>query len=207
MEPSCSELNVILYIDKELPEPEMLRMESHFARCQECRELLDEHRLLRLGLNLAVSMPVPENFADSVMARIPSPFQSLLTSARDRIITAAAALGLTGLGLAASSLGQQASSPAEMFSLQAINQTILQFFSWCSDGFRLAIQVAQALAMVLGFMAEGFSFALRTMGELVLHSPGGQAMAALSLALFALASTGLALLGRHSTPRHQEARK
>ena len=186
----CTELNVILYIEKELPETEMLQMEQHFAHCAHCRHLLAQHRMVRLTLERASGIQVPADFSARVMAGLPSPYHRFLTTAREKIIAAAAAIVMVSLGVFTyliGSLGQNFGSP---LSLQWWNRVLVQTFTLAVDTFIVISDLVGILVSVALFLGQGLAFVMETLGRLLLYSPHGLATLCLSLAIF-LASLSL----------------
>jgi len=60
------------YADDELSEHDRARVEAHLAQCRDCAELLEAYREMSRSVEEA-SIPVPEHFCESVMARILEP--------------------------------------------------------------------------------------------------------------------------------------
>jgi hypothetical protein len=186
MNPICSELNVIQYIEKELPEIEMLQMEKHFAHCDSCRHMLHQHRLVRLSLLHASSVLPPLDFASEVMARIPSPYHCLLKSSRDKIVASAAAVILTALGTFSYLAGTQTHSLGEVLSLRWWNNIFLQGFAMVTETLRLILTLMRLIMAVGLFVIEGLLFILNALGRLLVFSPQGLTTFIVILGLFLL---------------------
>lgn len=186
MNPVCSELNIVLYIERELPEAEMLRTEQHLARCAACRRLLREHRLVRLTLIRASEVGVPAEFTARVMAELPSPFHRFLTTAREKILVTAAAITLTVAGVFSYLAGQTAPNLGGLMSLPWWNRIFAQSFSLLADSFLLVLYLTRFALSVLLFLAEGFVFGLEALGRLLLFSPQGLGLFLAVLVVFGL---------------------
>lgn len=191
----CSEENVVLYIEGELPEPGMLRMEAHFSSCQVCRRLLSEHRLIRISLNKAARVEIPRDFSAVVMAQLPSPFHTMLQPAREKILAAAASLMLVFTGLVTFVVGSQINSLAELFRIQWWNGVFIQLFSLFVDSFRIALKLVRVIATVGMFLADTLSFFLATMGRLLFHSPLPLSLASMVCAI--CIACGVLLIHHH----------
>jgi hypothetical protein len=188
MNPVCSELNIILYIERELPEAEMLRLEQHLARCADCRQLLREHRLVRLTLIRASEVEVPGDFTARVMAEIPSPFHRFLTTAREKILVAAAAILLAGAGVFSYLAGVSTPNVGAALSLQWWNRIFIQSFTLMVDTFLLVLDLTRLLLAILLFFVEGFVFGMEALGRLILFSPQGLGLFVGLLVLFGVAA-------------------
>lgn len=200
MTPECDEMDIILYIENELPESHMQRMESHFARCPSCRRLLDRHRVIRIAMAHASAAPVPEDFPARVMARIPTPFEKLLSSARERVLAFAAVIVLGVVGLVVSQVG----SPADALSADWWNGFIAKNVRGLMDGFLALTMLIRVLVDIGVFIVGGAVFVLHTLGKALVYSPQGQTLGLCSLALFGGFSA--LLLRRAHAPRRVSAR-
>jgi hypothetical protein len=196
MNPICSELNVIQYIEKELPETEMLQMEKHFAHCGTCRQLLAQHRLVRLSLIHASSVLPPLDFASSVLGQIPSPYHRLLKTTKEKTVAVAAAITLATLGSFSYLAGSQTQALGEVLSLRWWNNIFLQGFSMVTDTLRLLLTLVRLLMSVGLFVIEGLVFALNALGRLLVFSPQGLT------AFFIIVSIFLITLGLTSRRAH-----
>lgn len=184
MDQTCSESNIIEYIEKELPEAEMLRTENHFAVCADCRRLLAEHRLIRLALNRSSQVEVPPDFCETVMVRLPSPFHRFLQTVRDRVIATATGIILAVLGAFSFLVGTHMQHPEEIVSIRWWSTIFIESFATFTDGFRLLLGFVRLLTTLGIFFLQGLSFILGAMGKLVLFSPQGLLMILLTVVMF-----------------------
>lgn len=69
---TCENLAALLdlYVDGELDAADMLRVQEHLANCSACQAYVDDALAIRAAFPDAEQTPVPEDFADSVMAAI-----------------------------------------------------------------------------------------------------------------------------------------
>ncbi|MBN2430468.1 MAG: zf-HC2 domain-containing protein [Acidobacteria bacterium] len=171
MHPICSEINVILYIEHELPESEMLRMEQHIAHCPTCRGLLQEHRLIRNALQHACDVRMSEDLLSHVMAEIPIPLRNFLTTSRERIVAVAATIAFALVGLMSYIVGAQARTVADIVSLKWWNGVLLNIFSVVIDGFMFVLHLVRILGSVGLFFVEGLTFILKNLGQALVLSP------------------------------------
>ncbi len=199
MNPICSELNVIQYIEKELPETEMLQMEKHFAHCDTCRRLLAQHRLVRLSLIHASAILPPLDFTNGVLAQVPSPFHRLLKTTREKTIAAAAAITLAALGSFSYLAGLQTQALGEVLSLRWWNNIFLQSFSMVTDTLRLLLTLVRLMMSVGLFVIEGLLFVLNALGRLVVFSPQGLTALLVVVSVF-LVTLGLTTRRPHPLP-------
>jgi predicted anti-sigma-YlaC factor YlaD len=65
-----------LYLEGELGGMERREVEAHLAACPSCRRLLEDRRLLGQAFSSLPPIEVPQDFAGSVLARLPVESQS-----------------------------------------------------------------------------------------------------------------------------------
>ena len=58
------------FVDGELSPDEMARVQAHLDACPACRAYVDDALAIRAAFPDAEDTPVPDGFAESVMARI-----------------------------------------------------------------------------------------------------------------------------------------
>jgi len=173
MDKKCSELQVIQYIENELPENEMLRTEAHFAHCDQCRKNLFNHRLIRNALIHSCRVEVSGDFVSSVMADIPLPLQNFLKTFREKVLAAAAAIILTAVCFLSYFVGARAQNLQDITSISWWNGVFLNLFSIITDTFLFVLYLVRILASVGIFVVEGLAFILKNLGKLLLFSPQG----------------------------------
>ena len=169
-----NEFDIILYTENELPEADMLRLEAHFAQCPGCRRVLDRQRLIRSALRHAATLKVPEDFTRNVMAAVPSPFRSFLSTARDKILAAAAAilLGAVSLGffiLGASGVGGESAGMAARF-----NSLVVEGFRLVANTLLFVIAFARVMLNVGSFLLGQVWFVLTSSARMLLVTPSGR---------------------------------
>jgi predicted anti-sigma-YlaC factor YlaD len=199
MNPICSEPNVIQYIEKELTEAEMLQMEKHFAHCDACRQMLHQHRVVRLSLIHAASVLPPVDFTSRILAQIPSPYHRVLQTSRDKIIAAAAAVTLAVLGVFSYLVGTQTQAVGEVLSLRWWNNIFFQSFTMVTDTLRLILTLTRLVMSVGVFVIQGVVFILSALGRFLVFSPQGLIAFSVTLTLF-LISLSLTLRRQHPHP-------
>ena len=166
----CSERNIILYIEGELPEVEMLKMEAHFAHCKHCQRLLEQHRLIRLGLKWDTQITIPDNFADMVMEKLPTPFENFLSSAREKIIATGAFIVFFFLGLLSYIIGTNTSNIEDLISVKWWDKTILGLFSGLTYAFKTTLQVVKTIITIGLFFLKETDFVLGIIGKVLIRS-------------------------------------
>ena len=69
---TCQEFAALLdlYVDGELPPAEAERVQAHLETCGVCRSYVDDIQAIRAAFPTIEDTPVPEGFADGVMAAI-----------------------------------------------------------------------------------------------------------------------------------------
>ena len=69
---TCQEFAALLdlYVDGELPPAEAERVQAHLETCGVCRSYVDDIQAIRAAFPMIEDTPVPEGFADGVMAAI-----------------------------------------------------------------------------------------------------------------------------------------
>lgn len=69
---TCQEFAALLdlYVDGELPPAEAERVQAHLETCGVCRSYVDDIQAIRAAFSMIEDTPVPEGFADGVMAAI-----------------------------------------------------------------------------------------------------------------------------------------
>jgi hypothetical protein len=185
MSPICDEINVILYIEHELPEGEMLRMEQHFAHCPTCRGLLQEHRLIRNALHSVCDLDMKEDLLSTVMAELPTPLRNFLTTAREKIVAVAATIAFALVGLMSYIVGTQAQAVTDIVSLSWWNGVMLNIFSVVIDAFMFVLHLVRILGSVGLFFVEGLTFILKNLGQALVLSPQGHVLFAVLAVIFA----------------------
>jgi len=184
MQSICDESNVILYIEHELPESEMLRMEQHFAHCPTCRGLLHEHRLIRNALQHACDVRIGADLVGQVMAEIPIPLRNFLSTSREKILAVAATIAFAMLGLISYIVGTQARAVADIVSPKWWNGVLLNIFSVVIDAFMFVLHLVRILGSVGLFFVEGLTFILKNLGQALVLSPQGHVLFAVLTLIF-----------------------
>ena len=69
---TCQEFAALLdlYVDGALPPAEAERVQAHLETCDVCRSYVDDIQAIRAAFPRIEDTPVPEGFADGVMAAI-----------------------------------------------------------------------------------------------------------------------------------------
>ena len=184
MEQICSEQNVIMYIEQELPENEMLRLEKHLGHCSQCLELLDEHRLIRNALNHACAIEVDASFAANVMADIPAALHHFLTTSRERMVALAAGIVMATFAFLTYFIGVQAQRLEDILSINWWNGVFFNMFSVVTESFMFVMRLVKILGSVGLFVLEGIAFILRNLASVLIFSPQGRMLFLTFILLF-----------------------
>ncbi|HEY6292295.1 MAG TPA: zf-HC2 domain-containing protein [Terriglobia bacterium] len=170
------ELTYSMYVDRELPEPERLRVQEHLARCEACRRLVAALEAENRVLLEAFQAIEPE-----VVVVRGSIGRSLLLTVASAL---AVALGLDRVVTGVEHLAPAATSWLSPFSLSWFQSL---FYSNALDLMREVPAVLNALVTMLGLIVLG-AVVFSVLRHLLARHP--LSMAVLATALFALGLPG-----------------
>jgi predicted anti-sigma-YlaC factor YlaD len=174
--------NLYFYLEGELGPYDAAKLEEHVECCAACRDALAERRVLHEAFTSLPPFEVPEDFARSVMERLPEP-----EAAPARLLgPIAAAMAALAIGLA----GFRLFTGLSVFEvLVAVNRSFGSVLAQAAPLAAKAVKLVSLLLHVTGdLLALGFS-GLTTFLR-VLGPPGAAAVIGLAALL-----TGLAVFG------------
>jgi predicted anti-sigma-YlaC factor YlaD len=152
---------IYAYLDGELPEPQRLAFDAHLAGCASCRAAVAERRLFVEAAETLAPIEIPDDFAASIVARLPlvparKPIFRRPTRLARPVAWAAASAGLALLGAGGMLLTGLSLPELVLKASRFLWGNIQGLASFLAKAAAYAAVAAKVLGKILSQLLEGF---------------------------------------------------